>query len=47
MAAEGMGVHIEPALMQLSLEAFQEWIDLFYEVSDNIKYFVHVNTYYI
>lgn len=39
MATEGMGALIEPALMRLSEEAFQEWIDLFYRISDNEKLF--------
>lgn len=39
MATEGMGALSESALMQLSEEAFQEWIDLFYRISDNVKLF--------
>jgi len=34
MAAEGLGAMCEDSLMQLSEEDFQEWVDLFYEISD-------------
>lgn len=39
IAAEGLGAFIEPALMQLPQDIFQQWIDLFYEISDKINIF--------
>jgi S-adenosylmethionine-dependent methyltransferase len=35
MAAEGLGAMCENQIMQLSEEDFQEWVDLFYKISDN------------
>jgi len=35
MAAEGLGAVCENSLIQLSEEDFQEWVDLFYKISDS------------
>ena len=35
LATEGLGAMCEATLMKLSEDDFQDWIDLFYEISDN------------
>jgi S-adenosylmethionine-dependent methyltransferase len=39
LAAEGLGVLIEPALVALSEEQFMSWVDLFYRIAGNIELF--------